>query len=252
MTEEVDMKRNAMLLVVAVVLGVIGGLAVFLVLSSASGTTKAVVAARDLPAFRPLREGDVEVVEVSKKEYERLGGVSDPEEVLGMVLAYPLPQGSLVTPKMLSESVSAAYTGALNQGEAAVSIAVHGENGMGGNISSGSTMHLYLSMDGTAKLLVPSVRVLDVIYPSSSRPSGREEEYGMAPGLVGQDFVAVIAIPEGMANIVVSAVSLFDGSPSSEGFYLVFPSTSGWEGPGPSSPTPLEGGTPIPEEGGVD
>jgi len=237
------MSRNATLLLTAIVIGLVGGVTAFIFLTGASGTVRAVVAARDLPPHTLVGGADVRVADVPKRMVEKLGAFRSPSEVIGKVVWMGVPAEGLISPAMIRDDFGEAYSAMSPPGNLVFSLPLKGTGGFAGNLPSGVDCDIYLALNGSVKLVGPGVKLLDVFIPGST-----VEEGGVREGLVDQVFVGVVSAPPSVASSLLSAVSSLgtaSGDPGS-GLYVVLRA-----GGAPAA----EGGKPVlpgPSEGGVD
>ena len=155
-------KRGRWIVLLGVVLAVAAGGAAFFLINQAqqqagqSGLQKVsvVVAARTIPARKPIEEGDVIVREVPIDPTNAQGIVSTTDKVIGRVLAVTVLQDQMVTTNLLASEATGGQFSILEPGETigpeseawrAVSMTVPDDRAVGGLIQSGMTVDVFVS-----------------------------------------------------------------------------------------------------------
>jgi Flp pilus assembly protein CpaB len=155
-------RRGRWIVLLGVVLAVAAGGAAFFLINQAqqqagqSGLQKVsvVVAARTIPARKPIEEGDVIVREVPIDPTNAQGIVSTTDKVIGRVLAVTVLQDQMVTTNLLASEATGGQFSILEPGETigpdseawrAVSMTVPDDRAVGGLIQSGMTVDVFVS-----------------------------------------------------------------------------------------------------------
>ena len=155
-------KRGRWIVIIGVVLAVVAGGAAFFLINQAqqqagqAGVQKVavVVAARTIPARKPIEADDVTVREIPIDATNAQGIVSTPDKVVGRVLAVTVLQDQMVTTNLLASEVSGGQFSILSPGETvapdsaawrAVAITVPDDRAVGGLITPGMTVDVFIS-----------------------------------------------------------------------------------------------------------
>ncbi len=167
-------KRGRWIVLLGVVLAVVAGGAAFYLINNAqqqagqSGlkTTAAVVAARAIPARKPIEADDVVLrTDIPLDGTNAEGVVSDPAAVVGRILAVDVKPGQLVTTNLLASTTAGAQFSILRPDETvapeseawrAVSLTVTDDRAVAGMLGPGMMVDVFL----TASVNVPQ-SVLD-------------------------------------------------------------------------------------------
>lgn len=161
-------RRGRYILIAGLVLAVVAGAAAFSLISQAqqsagqSGLQKVavVVAARPIPARKPIEAGDLAVREVPVDPTNAQGIVSDPAKLVGKVLAVTVLQDQLVTTNLLASTSAGTTFSILGPEETvtpdspawrAVSLTVGDDRAVGGLLQPGQTVDVIM----TATVNVP-------------------------------------------------------------------------------------------------
>ena len=161
-------KRGRWIVVIGVVLAIVAGGAAFFLINQAqqlagqAGLQKVavVVAARPIPARKPIEADDVTVREIPIDPTNALGIVSTPDKVIGRVLAVSVLQDQMVTTNLLASEATGGQFSILSPGETvapnseawrAVAITVPDDRAVGGLVLPGMTVDVFIS----ATVLVP-------------------------------------------------------------------------------------------------
>jgi Flp pilus assembly protein CpaB len=161
-------KRGRWIVVIGVVLAIAAGGAAFFLINQAQqqagqgGLQKVavVVAARPIPARKPIEADDVTVREIPVDPTNQLGIVSTPDKVIGRVLAVSVLQDQMVTTNLLASEATGGQFSILSPGESlapgtdawrAVAITVPDDRAVGGLVLPGMTVDVFIS----ATVLVP-------------------------------------------------------------------------------------------------
>jgi Flp pilus assembly protein CpaB len=171
-------KRGKFIVVVGIVLAIAAGGAAFYLINQAQQTagqgelqkTEVVVAARAIPARKPVEAGDLEVRQVPLDPTNADGIVfKTPDDVIGRVLSVTVPQGAMLTQNMLASAATGGQFSILEPGETvapdseswrAVSITVPDDRAVGGMIQPGMTVDVLMS----ATVNVPADLTLEGKY----------------------------------------------------------------------------------------
>jgi len=176
-------KRGRWIVLLGVVLAVVAGGAAFYLINNAqqqagqSGlkVTPAVVAARAIPARKPIEADDVMLrTNVPVDDTNAEGLITDPSQVIGRILAVDVRAGQLVTTNLLASSTAGGQFSILGPDETiapdseawrAISITVPDERAVGGMLGPNMTVDVIM----TAFVNVPQ-SVLDqgVYYTDQS------------------------------------------------------------------------------------
>ncbi len=155
-------KRGRWIVLLGVVLALAAGGAAFFLINQAqqqagqSGLQKVsvVVAARTIPARKPIEEGDVIVREIPLDPTNAQGIVSTTDKVIGRVLAVTVLQDQMVTTNLMASEATGGQFSILEPGETvgpdseawrAVSMTVPDDRAVGGLIQPGNTVDVFVS-----------------------------------------------------------------------------------------------------------
>jgi Flp pilus assembly protein CpaB len=156
-------KRGRWIVVIGIVLAVAAGGGAFFLISQAQQqagqgplkTVDVVVAARPIPARKPVEVDDVTVRQIPIDDTNADAiAVRKPEDVVGRVLAVTVFQGQMITTNMLASTASGGQFSILEPGETvgpdseawrAVSMTVPDDRAVGGLIQAGMTVDVFLS-----------------------------------------------------------------------------------------------------------
>ena len=161
-------KRGRWIVIIGVVLAIAAGGAAFFLISQAqqqagqAGLQKVavVVAARMIPARKPIETDDVVVREIPLDPTNAQGIVSTPDKVIGRILAVPVLQDQMVLTNLLASEATGGQFSILAPGETvgpdseawrAVAVTVPDDRAVGGLILPGMTVDVFVS----ATVLVP-------------------------------------------------------------------------------------------------
>jgi len=156
-------KRGKFIVVIGIILAVAAGGAAFFLINQAqqqagqSGlkTVDVVVAARAIPARKPVEVEDVEVrkIPLDPTNSEAII-VKTPEDVIGHVLAVSVLQGQMITQNMMASAIVGGQFSILDPGESvapdspawrAVSLTVPDDRAVGGLLQPGMTVDIFTS-----------------------------------------------------------------------------------------------------------
>jgi Flp pilus assembly protein CpaB len=156
-------KRGRWIVVIGIVLAVVAGGAAFYAINQAQqqagqgslAKVSVVVAARAIPARKPVEPADVEVREIplDPTNSEAIV-VGQPDQVIGRVLAVSAFQGQMLTQNMLASAVTGGQFSILEPGEVigpesenwrAVSLTVPDDRAVGGLLQPGMTVDIITS-----------------------------------------------------------------------------------------------------------
>jgi Flp pilus assembly protein CpaB len=156
-------KRGKFIVVVGIVLALAAGGAAFYLINRAQQSagqgdlqkTDVVVAARAIPARKPVEAGDVEVRQIPLDPTNADAIViKTPDQVIGRVLSLTVPQGAMLTQNMMASAESGGQFSILEPGETiapdseswrAVSITVPDDRAVGGMLQAGMTVDILMS-----------------------------------------------------------------------------------------------------------
>ena len=157
-------KRGRWIVVIGVVLALAAGGAAFYVINQAQqqagqgGLQKVtvVVATRPIPARKPVEADDLTTREIPIDDTNAPAiAVSKPADVVGRVLAVTVFQGQMITQNMLASAATGGQFSILEPGETvgpdseawrAVSMTVPDERAVGGLLTAGMTVDVFLSV----------------------------------------------------------------------------------------------------------
>ena len=157
-------KRGRWIVVIGVILALAAGGAAFYVINQAqqqagqSGLQKVtvVVATRPIPARKPVEADDLTTREIPIDDTNAPAiAVSKPADVVGRVLAVTVFQGQMITQNMLASAATGGQFSILEPGETvapdseawrAVSMTVPDERAVGGLLTAGMTVDVFLSV----------------------------------------------------------------------------------------------------------
>lgn len=157
-----------------------------------------VVAARDIPAIRPLAAEDLEVRSVPPDALPT-GSISNVDQVIGRVPIAPLWQGQPLVEQALADDAAVFHTGlTLRPGERAVAIPVGAVSAVGGAIAAGARVDvLAVPIIGrapagrTVELLSSDALVLDVRSESGTPYLSKRQDGALAPDRIGSVIIAI-------------------------------------------------------------
>jgi len=171
-------KRGRWIVVIGIVLAVVAGGAAFYAINQAQqqagqgslAKVSVVVAARAIPARKPVEPADVEVREIplDPTNSEAIV-VGQPDQVIGRVLAVSAFQGQMLTQNMLASAVTGGQFSILEPGEVigpesenwrAVSLTVPDDRAVGGLLQPGMTVDIITS----ATVNVPQDLLTEGVY----------------------------------------------------------------------------------------
>jgi Flp pilus assembly protein CpaB len=161
-------RRGKFIIVLGVILALAAGGAAFYLINQAqqqagTGNTpklSLVVAARTIPARKPIEDGDLQLREVPIDPTNAQGVISDKTKLIGRILAISALEGQLVTTNMLASSTSGGQFSVLAPGEIvtpdspywrAVSLNVPDDRAVGGLLQPNETVDIFV----TATVNVP-------------------------------------------------------------------------------------------------
>jgi Flp pilus assembly protein CpaB len=157
-------KRGRWIVVIGVILALAAGGAAFYVINQAQqqagqgGLQKVtvVVATRPIPARKPVEADDLTTREIPIDDTNAPAiAVSNPADVVGRVLAVTVFQGQMITQNMLASAATGGQFTILEPGETvapdseawrAVSMTVPDERAVGGLLTAGMTVDVFLSV----------------------------------------------------------------------------------------------------------
>jgi Flp pilus assembly protein CpaB len=156
-------KRGRWIVIIGVVLAIAAGGAAFFLINQAQqqagqGTLQkvaVVVAARPIPARKPVEADDLVIREIPIDDTNTDAiAVRKPEDLVGRVLAVTIFQGQMITTNMLASTATGGQFSILEPGETvgpdseawrAVAMTVPDERAVGGLITTGMTVDVFLS-----------------------------------------------------------------------------------------------------------
>lgn len=161
-------RRGRYIIVAGVILALVAGAAAFYLINQAQQQagqgpvtkTSVVVAARTIPARKPIEAADVIVRDVPVDPTNANGVFTDPAKVIGLVPAVTILEGQLVTSNLVASTTQGGQFSILRPDETvgpnspewrAVSITVPDDRAVAGMILPGMTVDLFL----TATVNVP-------------------------------------------------------------------------------------------------
>jgi len=161
-------RRSKAIIFIGIVLTLSAGAAAFVLINQAqqqagqAGLQKVavVVATREIPARKPVETGDVEIRQIPIDPTNARGIFTDPQLVVGRVLAVTVLEGQMVTSNMLASSVSGGQFSILLPTETvapdseawrAVSVTVTDDRAVGGLLQPNQTVDVFV----TAQVNVP-------------------------------------------------------------------------------------------------
>ncbi len=161
-------RRGRFIVVVGLILAVLGGAAAFYLISQAQQQAgqadlqrvAIVVAARDIPARKPIDKNDVAVRQVPLDPTNAKGVFSDPAAVLGLIPGVSIQNGQPVFANMLAGQTQGAQFSLFGPTETigpnsptwrAISVTVPDERAVGGLLQAGQAVDVFV----TASVTVP-------------------------------------------------------------------------------------------------
>jgi Flp pilus assembly protein CpaB len=161
-------RRSRFIVIIGVLLAVIAGAAAFFLINQAQRqaqlagveTQVIVVAARDIPARRPLEAVDVATREVPVDGTTSSGVFTEPAEILGLITSVPILSGQPVYANFLAGQAQGTQFAILEPNETvgpdapfwrAVAITVPDDRAVGGMVESGNAVDVVV----TAQITLP-------------------------------------------------------------------------------------------------
>ena len=217
-------KRGRWIVLLGVVLAVAAGGAAFFLINNAqqqagqSGlkTIPAVVAARAIPARKPIESDDLQLREnVPVDDTNAEGVVTDPGQLVGRILAVDVKPGQLVTTNLLASTTAGGQFSILGPEETvapdseawrAISLTVPDDRAVGGMLGPNMTVDVFL----TASVLVPQT-VLDkgVYYTDQSTKITYQDMIILARQGTTYIVKATLPVAEEIGHLVASGNVLF-------------------------------------------
>ncbi len=217
-------KRGRWIVLLGVVLAVAAGGAAFFLINNAqqqagqSGlkTTQAVVAARAIPARKPIESDDLTLrSDVPLDDTNAEGVVTDPGQLVGRILAVDVKPGQLVTTNLLASTTAGGQFSILGPEETvapdseawrAISLTVPDDRAVGGMLGPNMTVDVFL----TASVLVPQT-VLDkgVYYTDQSTKITYQDMIILARQGTTYIVKATLPVAEEIGHLVASGNVLF-------------------------------------------
>lgn len=170
-------RRGKFIIVFGLILALAAGGAAFYLVSQAQQNSgqaplqkvAVVVAARDIPARKPIEPDDLVVREIPIDASNEKGVTSKPDDLVGRVLAVTVFQGQLVTTNLIASSAGSTGFSILEPNETvapdseawrAVSLTIPDDRAVGGLLQAGQTIDLFV----TATVNVPQDLAEEGIY----------------------------------------------------------------------------------------
>ena len=217
-------KRGRWIVLLGVVLAVAAGGAAFFLINNAqqqagqSGlkTIPAVVAARAIPARKPIESDDLRCAsDVPLDDTNAEGVVTDPGQLVGRILAVDVKPGQLVTTNLLASTTAGRQFSILGPEETvapdseawrAISLTVPDDRAVGGMLGPNMTVDVFL----TASVLVPQT-VLDkgVYYTDQSTKITYQDMIILARQGTTYIVKATLPVAEEIGHLVASGNVLF-------------------------------------------
>ena len=217
-------KRGRWIVLLGVVLAVGAGAAAFYLINNAqqqagqSGlkTTQAVVAARAIPARKPIESDDLTLrSDVPLDDTNAEGVVTDPGQLVGRILAVDVKPGQLVTTNLLASTTAGGQFSILGPEETvapdseawrAISLTVPDDRAVGGMLGPNMTVDVFI----TASVLVPQT-VLDkgVYYTDQSTKITYQDMVILARQGTTYIVKATLPVAEEIGHLVASGNVLF-------------------------------------------
>jgi Flp pilus assembly protein CpaB len=216
-------KRGRWIVVVGVVLAIVAGGAAFFLINQAQQQAgqeslqkvAVVVAARPIPARKPIEADDLTVREVPVDPTNALGIVSTPDKLIGRVLAVPVLQDQIVLTNMLASEATGGQFSILSPGETvapdseawrAVAITVPDDRAVGGLILPGMTVDVFIS----ATVLVPQdLLTAGKYYTDKSTKISYQNMLILAKSSTFYIVKATLSVAEEIAHLQASGTASF-------------------------------------------
>lgn len=156
-------RQGRWIVLLGVVLAVAAGAAAFYLINSAQESagqsglkvTEAVVAAIDIPARKPLEAGDLVVrKDIPLDGTNAAGIITDPNDLIGRILAVDVKIGQLVTTNLLASTTAGGQFSILDADETvapdseawrAISLTVTDDRAVGGMLGPGMTVDVFVT-----------------------------------------------------------------------------------------------------------
>ncbi len=157
-------KQGRWIVLLGVVLAVAAGAAAFYLINSAQQSagksglkvTEAVVARIDIPARKPLEAGDLDVrKDIPLDGTNAAGTISNPNDLIGRILAVDVKAGQLVTTNLLASTTAGGQFSILAPDETvapdseawrAISLTVTDDRAVGGLLGPGMTVDVFMTV----------------------------------------------------------------------------------------------------------
>jgi Flp pilus assembly protein CpaB len=170
-------RRGRTIIVLGLVLAVVAGGAAFFLINQAQQQAgqgelqrvSVVVAARDIPARKPIEADDLIVREVPLDATNNQGVVSRPDDLIGRVLAVTVFKDQLVTTNLIASAAGGGGFSILGPQETigpdspawrAVSLTIPEAQAVGGLLQAGNTIDVFV----TATVIVPQDLLTEGVY----------------------------------------------------------------------------------------
>jgi Flp pilus assembly protein CpaB len=170
-------RRGRTIIVLGLVLAVVAGGAAFFLINQAQQQAgqgelqrvSVVVAARDIPARKPIEADDLVVREVPLDATNNQGVVSRPDDLIGRVLAVTVFKDQLVTTNLIASAAGGGGFSILGPQETigpdspawrAVSLTIPEAQAVGGLLQAGNTIDVFV----TATVIVPQDLLTEGVY----------------------------------------------------------------------------------------
>ncbi|MCJ7712749.1 MAG: SAF domain-containing protein [Chloroflexi bacterium] len=165
-------RKGRWIVLLGVVLALVAGGAAFFLINTAqqqagqSGLkyTKAVVAVLEIPARKPIETADIAVREdIPLDGTNEAGLITDPNELIGRILAVDVKPGQLVTTNLLASTTAGGQFSILKPDETvapdseawrAISLTVSDDRAVGGMLGAGMTVDVF--MTATINVMQPA------------------------------------------------------------------------------------------------
>jgi pilus assembly protein CpaB len=159
-----DRWRRRITLFVGLALAVLTGVSAFMLISQAQqqagrsglATVPIVVAAREIPARKPIEVTDLAVRDVPVDDTNAAGVFNDPNAVIGLVPSVAVLAGQPVYANLLAASTGGGHFAIVGPGESvapngdvwrAVSVTVPDDRAVGGMVEAGDSVDIFVTVD---------------------------------------------------------------------------------------------------------
>ena len=219
-------RRGKGIIIIGIVLAILAGGAAFLLISGAQQTAgqgeiqkvKVVVAARAIPARKPIEATDLAVRDVPLDATNGEGVIDKPDVLIGKVLAVTVLKDQLVTTNLIASTTGTAgfsilepneTVGADSEAWRAVSLTIPDDRAVGGLLAPGQTIDIFV----TATVNVPQDLLTDGKY-FTDRSTKISYQNVLILARSGSSYIvrANVAVTEEISHLQASGNAMFSAA----------------------------------------